>query len=193
MNSSATFKKCSSSSVTQESYLIVDGPVPRFRVNFVVFRFQATVSLLKSKKHKIALGCFLISRSVFSLHFRVYLTLIMTIWDSSKISRKEGFSTHKLMLDTMETQKPQFMPKTIIMLIGLRCSNLHLWLMWDLTYIWDWCDLQCSTGSLEFPLSMDYRWPLPGPSPFKNVRHLYFEKTTNENGLINNEHDVLYR
>lgn len=110
--------------------------------------------------NKWFLGMIFLSQCNWVLFF---LTLIMTIWDSSRISRKLGFRTDKLMLGTTRkhththiivvVERPEVAPITEVQ----RCC----------LYVSDWYGPRCSTESLASPSNRDYRSPPPVPSPCK--------------------------
>lgn len=99
-----------------------------------------------------------------------FLTLIMTMWDSSRISRKLGFRTDKLMLGTARQHARRWDTLTSY------SENKNItaqWLCWS--YVWDWYDLRYSTGSSASPLNRDYRSPPPVPSPWTETKpELFF-------------------
>lgn len=69
-----------------------------------------------------------------------FLTLIIIMWDSSRISKKWGFSTDKLMLGTARKHKRKFSLFLDIMKCRQEHKNifhLHLGLIWSSMFHWE--------------------------------------------------------
>lgn len=69
-----------------------------------------------------------------------FLTLIIIMWDSSRISKKWGFSTDKLMLGTARKHKRKFSLFLDIMKCRQERKNifhLHLGLIWSSMFHWE--------------------------------------------------------